>query len=198
MVGTPISGRSQGGPQHSGIAMNQPAVEAWFVRDVLPLEAMLMQYLRHNWRDQSDLEDLRQEIYVRVCQAAAREIPHPAKAFVFTTARNLLIDRARREHVVPIEAVSDLDTLGIAADMPGPDRSVIARDELRKLQTALDQLPPRCREVLILGRIEGYTGRQIAQRLGLAETTVSEHLAKGMHALTDLLLRDTPDPKRRK
>ncbi len=44
--------------------------------------------------------------------------------------------------------------------------------------------PPRAREVLILGRIEGLTGREIAQRLGIAETTVSEHLAKAMHALT--------------
>jgi RNA polymerase sigma-70 factor (ECF subfamily) len=196
MVETSETGRRDDGLELRG-AMNAPEVEAWFVREVLPLEAMLMQYLRHNWRDQSDVEDLRQEIYVRVCQAAKKEIPHPAKAFVFTTARNLLIDRARKSNVVPIEAVSDLDALGIAVDAPGPDRSLIARDELRKLQDALDQLPPRAREVLILGRIEGLTGREIAQRLGLAETTVSEHLAKGMHALTDILLRESIDLKRR-
>jgi RNA polymerase sigma-70 factor (ECF subfamily) len=196
MVETPETGRRDDGLELRG-AMNAPEVEAWFVREVLPLEAMLMQYLRHYWRDQSDVEDLRQEIYVRVCPAAKKEIPHPAKAFVFTTARNLLIDRARKSNVVPIEAVSDLDALGIAVDAPGPDRSLIARDELRKLQDALDQLPPRAREVLILGRIEGLTGREIAQRLGIAETTVSEHLAKGMHALTDILLRDSIDLKRR-
>ena len=196
MVETSETGRRDDGLELRG-AMNAPEVEAWFVREVLPLEAMLMQYLRHNWRDQSDVEDLRQEIYVRVCQAAKKEIPHPTKAFVFTTARNLLIDRARKSNVVPIEAVSDLDALGIAVDAPGPDRSLIARDELRKLQDALDQLPPRAREVLILGRIEGLTGREIAQRLGIAETTVSEHLAKGMHALTDILLRDSIDLKRR-
>jgi len=196
MVETPEFGRRQDGLGLHG-AMTAPEVEAWFVREVLPLEAMLMQYLRHNWRDQSDIEDLRQEVYIRVCQAAAKEIPHPAKAFVFTTARNLLIDRARKSNVIPIEAVSDLDTLGIAFDAPGPDRSAIARDELRKLQDALDQLPPRQREVMILGRIEGLTGREIAQRLNIAETTVSEHLAKGMHALTDILLRDSIDLKRR-
>jgi RNA polymerase sigma-70 factor (ECF subfamily) len=197
MVETPESGRRDDGLELRGAAMNAPEVEAWFVREVLPLEAMLMQYLRHNWRDPGEVEDLRQEVYIRVCQAAKKEIPHPAKAFVFTTARNLLIDRARKSNVVPIEAVSDLDALGIAMDAPGPDRSAIARDELRKLQDALDQLPPRQREVMILGRIEGLTGRQIAERLGLAETTVSEHLAKGMHALTDILLRESIDLKRR-
>ncbi len=195
MVETSETGRRDDGLGPG--AVNAPEVEAWFVREVLPLEAMLMQYLRHNWRDPSEVEDLRQEVYIRVCQAAKKEFPHPAKAFVFTTARNLLIDRARKSNVVPIEAVSDLDSLGIAMDAPGPDRSAIARDELRKLQDALDQLPPRQREVMILGRIEGLTGREIAERLGLAETTVSEHLAKGMHALTDILLRDSIDLKRR-
>ncbi|HEV2560938.1 MAG TPA: RNA polymerase sigma factor [Rhizomicrobium sp.] len=169
--------------------MTASEVEAWFVREVLPLEAMLMQYLRRNWRDTGSIEDLRQEIYVRVCEAARKSIPRPAKSFVFVTARNLIIDRVRKEHVVPIEAVADLDALAVAIDMPGPERNVIARDELRRLQAALDQLPPRSREAIILGRIEGLTGREIARRMNIAETTVSEHLANGMHALTNILLR---------
>ena len=57
-----------------------------------------MQFLRHNWRNKADIADLRQEVYVRVYEAARKQIPDPAKPFVFTTARNLLIDRVRREH----------------------------------------------------------------------------------------------------
>ncbi len=190
MVKNPESGREDTDLRDLDAAISASSVEAWFVREVLPLEAILMQYLRHNWRDSSDAEDLRQEIYIRVCQAARKEIPRPAKSFVFSTARNLLIDRARKEHVIPMAAVTDLDALEIAIDVPGPDRSVIARDELRRLQAALDQLPPRCREAIVLGRIEGLTGREIARRMGIAETTVSEHLTSGMHALNNILLRD--------
>jgi RNA polymerase sigma-70 factor (ECF subfamily) len=191
MVGNPNSGHEDADRRARDAATAASSVEAWFVHEVLPLEAMLMQYLRHNWRDSSDAEDLRQEIYIRVCQAARREIPKPAKSFVFMTARNLLIDRARQKHVVPMEVVTDLDALELAIDVPGPDRSVIARDELRRLQAALDRLPPRCRQAIILGRIEGLTGREIARRMGIAETTVSEHLTTGMHALNNILLRDT-------
>jgi RNA polymerase sigma factor (sigma-70 family) len=189
MAETPESGRERTDLHQMDAAMTASEVEAWFVREVLPLEAMLMQYLRRNWRDTGSIEDLRQEIYVRVCEAARKSIPRPAKSFVFVTARNLIIDRVRKEHVVPIEAVADLDALGVAIDMPGPERNVIARDELRRLQAALDQLPPRSREAIILGRIEGLTGREIARRMNIAETTVSEHLANGMHALTNILLR---------
>ncbi len=38
-------------------------VKAWFGQEILPLEASLMQYLEHNWRNASDISDLRQEVY---------------------------------------------------------------------------------------------------------------------------------------
>ena len=117
-------------PRIQGAVITAPEVDAWFEREVLPLEAALMQFLQHNWRNKNDIADLRQDIYVRVYEAALKEIPASAKAFVFATARNLLITRMRREQVVPFEAVSDFDALGTAIDEPGPDSTIIARDEL--------------------------------------------------------------------
>jgi len=137
---------------HEGANMPSPdaasaaaLAKAWFGREVLPLEASLMQYLEHNWRNASDIADLRQEVYIRVYTAALKKIPEKPKHFVFTTARNLLIDRVRHEQVIPIEAASDMEALDAAVDTPGPDRIVGARDELRRLQAALDRLTPRCR-----------------------------------------------------
>ena len=171
--------------------------DIWFIREVLPLEAMLMQFLRRNWRDRSDIEDIRQEIYVRVYKAAREKIPQSARAFVFTTARNHLINLARRENVIPIEAIADVEMLNIETENPSPDRSIVARQELRRLQDALDKLPRKHRQAIVLGRIEGLMGKEIAARMGIAETTASQHLKLGLHALTDLFLRDSPDPKRR-
>ncbi len=168
-------------------------VSAWFVRDVLPLEAILMHYLQHNWHNRSDIVDLRQEVYVRVLEAAQKQIPEHTKRFVLTTARNLLIDRVRREHVVPIDAVADVDALSVAIDAPGPDRELLAREELRCLKTALDRLPPRCREAVILGHIEGHTGQEVAVRMGVTEAAVSKHLANGIRALTDMLYGELSD-----
>lgn len=177
--------------QHGlGAGMTAPAVEDWFVREVLPLEAILMHYLHQNWRNKSDIEDLRQEIYARVCEAAQSGFPDKAKPFLLATARNLLVDRIRRSHVVPIEAVTDLDALEVAIDAPSPERSVIARDVLRRLQSALEQLSTECREVILLRRVEGLSRPQIAARLGITERMVSEHLAQGMAVLTRIYLRD--------
>jgi RNA polymerase sigma-70 factor (ECF subfamily) len=174
-----------------------PELRIWFAREVLPLEALLAQFLRRNWRDRSEVEDLLQEVYVRVFEAAKKEIPHSARPFVFTTAHNLLINRFRQQQIVPIDAVADLESLEVAGDDPPPDRIAIAHEEFRLLQAAIDLLPPRCREAITLGRIEGLSGREIAQRMGVSEAAVSKHLARGLRALSDTLHRGAGDQDNR-
>jgi DNA-directed RNA polymerase specialized sigma24 family protein len=46
------------------------SLTASFVREVLPLEASLMQFLNRNWRDSSEVEDFCQDVYVKVYEAA--------------------------------------------------------------------------------------------------------------------------------
>ncbi len=171
----------------SGAGMTAPEVESWFVAEILPLEAVLMQFLHRNWRNKSEIADLRQEVYVRVFEAALQEIPSAPRTFLLTSARNLIIDRVRREQVVPIETVADWEALNIARDEPGPERHVEAREELHRLQSALDRLPPRCREAVVMRQIDGLSRREIAGRMGIAEKTVKRHLADGVRALADML-----------
>jgi RNA polymerase sigma factor (sigma-70 family) len=165
-------------------------LRSWFLQEVLPLEAALIRFLRHNWRNQDEIEDLLQEVYVRVFGSANKSAPEGAKSFVFAIAQNLLIDRVRREKIVPIEAVGELDKLDIGLDEPGPDRNVMAREELRRLQLALDRLTPRNREAIVLKQVEGLTRREVAARMKITERTVQWHLSEGLQMLADLLYGD--------
>lgn len=190
-------GRDTTDLRNAGAEVTASEADAWFVREVLPLESLLMQYLRRNWRDRSDLEDIRQEVYVRVYRSARSQVPRSAKNFLFMTARNHLIDLARQANVVPIDAVADLDSVAAEPDSLSPDRTLVARQELHRLQNALDKLPPRHREAVVLARIEGLSGKEIAVRMGITEGAVSQHLKLGLHALSDLFLREQTDPGRR-
>ena len=128
MVDRPSTTRGGTGTVPNDARVAASLAKAWFGREILPLEAALMQYLEHNWRNASDITDLRQEIYARVFAAALENIPERPKQYLFVTAKHILINRMRREQVVPIEAAADLDALEIEADEPGPDRAVMARD----------------------------------------------------------------------
>ena len=171
--------------------MSQSEVDAWFVREVLPLEASLMQYLAHNWENKSEIPDLRQEIYARVCEAARHQFPHSARSFLFATARNFLIDLVRHSRVVQIEAMADLETLDIASDQPGPEREVSAREELRAVHAAIRRLPPRCQETVVLRKVEGLSLREISVRMNISEKTVERHLTEGLRSLADVLFGET-------
>jgi RNA polymerase sigma-70 factor (ECF subfamily) len=172
--------------RHLEMAVNAVSVETWFLREVLPLEAALMGYFGRHWADKNEVRDMVQDVYVRVCEAAEREIPRPTRPFVFTTARNLLIDKFRSRQVIPLETVGDVEELLAVSDQPNPERIVIARDELRRLQAAFAQLAPRSREALLLRRLEGLSRREIAQRMGVGEETVKAYLASGLFNLSDL------------
>ncbi len=168
-------------------------VNAWFVREILPLEASLLKFLRRGWRNENDIKDLCQDIYIEIYETARVEIPRAGRAFAFSVARNVLIDRIRQAQIVPIDAVADPEELGIALDEPGPDRTAMGRQELRRLQLALERLSPRLREALVMRKIDGLTRPEIAARMGIAERTVSQHLASGVVALAALFHSELPD-----
>lgn len=172
--------------------MDIEEVSVWFVNEVLPLEALIESYLRRNWRDVNEIADLRQEVYVRVFERCQKSKPDSTAAFVMTTARNLLIDRARRAKIVSLEIFADLDALEVLEGEISFDRQISARSEVRHLQSALDTLPPRCRQIVELRKIEGLSQREVATRLALSEDTVERQLSNGIRALTEAMSRSMP------
>jgi len=164
-------------------------IDEWFNDEVLPLEPALMKLLRQHWRHPDDLSDLRQDIFMRVYEAAVRDgKPDATAAFVFTCARNLLVDRVRRAQVVPFETVADLEELPVQpSEEFTPERLVDSKQKLELLQLAMDDLSPRCREVVMLRKIEGLSHKEIASRLGIAEGTIEKQVTLGVRALAETL-----------
>lgn len=162
-------------------------LDDWFVAEILPLEPMLMRFLRRSWSDEAEAADLRQETYIRVYEAARRKRPSPVRPFVFFVARNLVIDRLRRKSVVPIETMADGDWLHVVDSEPVPEQYVAARQDLQRMQAVLDALPPRCRQVIILRRVHGYSQREVAQKMGIKEETVESQMVKGMRMIADAI-----------
>ncbi|MBX2832230.1 MAG: RNA polymerase sigma factor [Rhodospirillales bacterium] len=132
-------------------------------------------------------EDLTQETFARLLRIDSDIIIEDGRAFIYKTANNLAIDHMRSQRRRRTDA-TDHDTMAlIADDRPNAETQTGDRRRLQVLQQAIAELPPRTREIFILGRIEGQSYGAIAQKLSVSESTVQKHLATALaHAMTKL------------
>jgi len=163
--------------------MGDDSLDNWFIREVLVHEEALVAYLLRRWPNRPDVSDIRQDTYVRVYEAAAKSRPPMPRAFLFATAANLLVDRLRRRRVVAIDAVGDGEALDFLVEEISPERRISAHEELRRLVHAIDLLPPKCREVVWMRRVDELPQKEVARRLGITEKSVEKHVMKGMKLL---------------
>jgi len=168
--------------------VDDEALKRWFCQEVLPLEGSLMAFIRRNWRESGEVVDLRQDIYERVLNGARHALPEHATAYVYTIARNHLINCAKRSRIVSFDLVADLDEAYQSVEIFHPERQLLARDELKRAYTGLDQVPARCREVVRLRKVEGLSTRETANRLNIGIDTVEKQTTLGMRALVDFML----------
>lgn len=166
-------------------------LNSWFAREVLSHEAALIRYLARTWPNREEIHDLRQEAYMRVYEAAKKSRPQFPKSFLFTTARHLMADRVRRRRVVSMEAIGDLGDLNVPVEEVSPEQRLHARQELVKLARAFSILPPKCREVVWLRRVDELSQKEVASRLQISEKTVESHVAKGTRLLADAMFGKT-------
>ena len=159
------------------------SIDLWFRREILPHEGALLRYLYRVWPRRDDITDLRQEIYARVFESARLSRPLNPNAFLFAIARNLMTDRLRRERVVSIEAVGDIEELNVLIDELTPERRSIARQEFKRLANAFDRLPTKCREVIWLRRVQELSQREVAGYLRITESAVEKHISRAVRLL---------------
>jgi RNA polymerase sigma-70 factor (ECF subfamily) len=83
--------------------------------------------------------------------------------------------------------MADFEWLNVSDDKPSSEAYVAARQELHLLQSALDELPPRCRQVVLMRKVEGLSQKEVARQMGITIETVENQVAKGMRLLAQAL-----------
>jgi RNA polymerase sigma factor (sigma-70 family) len=138
-----------------------------------------------------DIEDIVQETYLRLYQAAKRQpIRHP-KSFMLKAARNLALS-----HVVRADAMNHLGTQGVQFErdaeadrferqqvaFESPEAEAQAEEEFLIFCRAIRELPLQCRRAFLLRKVYGLSQDEVARELRISESTVEKHIAKGLIA----------------
>lgn len=104
--------------------------------------------------------------------------------WIFTIARNLRIDRIRREHTVHLTELGDYDE---ASDDPGSDELLVRAQEQSLMVRALNAIPDEQKAILMLSYVDDLPQSEIAQRLGIPLGTVKSRMRLAYRRLRKVL-----------
>jgi len=160
---------------------------------VLRERSRLSSFIRRSVRDQTDAEDILQDVFHEFVEAY--RLPEPIEqvsAWLFRVARNRIVDRFRKKKEQPLgDRSSDIEDdesayrLDLALPSPdaGPEAQYARRLLLETLQQALDALPQAQREVFVAHEIEGCSFKELASCSGISVNTL---LARKRYAILQL------------
>jgi RNA polymerase sigma-70 factor (ECF subfamily) len=123
--------------------------------------------------------DLMQEVFTRVLRSGAFERVEFPGAYLTRTARNLLIERARRQMRQPV-IIHPFDEERDGSDRPEQTWRIEASDVRRAYWQALRAMPRRTRHIFLLHRLRHLTYTEIAQHLGVSNKTVKYHMERAL------------------
>ena len=115
------------------------------------------------------------------------------RAYLLRSVRNSAINhlrhlRVRRDTENDVEALYDAPL--------GADQPIVAQELSEAVQVALRDLPPRCREVFELSRVNGLRYAEIAEALGISQKTVEAQMGKALRIMRERLAAWLPDAAR--
>jgi RNA polymerase sigma factor (sigma-70 family) len=144
-------------------------------------QGRLRNFVRKYVSDQSDVEDVLQDVFYEFVAAfrMMRPVEH-ATAWLFRVARNRIIDRFRGKtrdvlrkapDALPGEGALDLEELLPSPDA-GPEAAYVRSVLLEEIDDALLELPEEQREVFIGHELLGYSFQEMAEETGVSVNTL--------------------------
>jgi len=131
------------------------------------------------------VEELTADIFVRLWQGRNHLMVHDVKSYLFAAARNQAyqaIKQKQGKRQLPVQGmdhVSDGDT----AHNQNPEQAMISTEQVQQIEDLVNVLPPRCKEVFYLSRVEQFSYQQIATQLNISEKTVENQMGKALRLL---------------
>ncbi|MEM8976711.1 MAG: sigma-70 family RNA polymerase sigma factor [Pseudomonadota bacterium] len=144
-------------------------------------------YMMQQGADPAMAEELAQETLLTVWRKASQYSADrgTAAAWIFTIARNLRIDRLRKD--VRWQSLPDEQAEAIPSDAAGPDEAVSEDQRRVRVQAALAELPVDQRTVVTMAYIEGLSHSEIAEKLETPIGTIKSRMRLAYQKVRDAL-----------
>jgi len=156
--------------------------------------AQLVGYVQSLIRDQGAAEEIVQDIMLELWRRrAALPADTAFKAYLYQSARNRAFNHSRHARVV---RESEPLLLHEAPSVPAADADAAGDELAEAIRGAVAGLPPRCREIFELSRVDGLRYSEIASTLGISIKTVETQMGKALSVLRSRLALWLPEAER--
>jgi len=145
---------------------------------------------RHLTRDDHDAEDVVQDAYLRALRYFDAFRGRNARGWLLAIVRHTAFSRRRRDPMAAITTEFNDELHSDAGGPPGPERDLDRRETASRVQQALDRLPPRFREVLVLRELEELSYDEIGRIVRAPIGTVMSRLSRARARLAQALSHD--------
>ena len=142
-------------------------------------------YSKSTW----DAEELTQEVFCKMLKRDDLPKENYPDSHLYTIAWSVLRDRARRDRVRHRDMHVDYDDVISVEGGISPEQIADGEEQYGIFLAALNELPPKTRDVFLLNRYEGLTYTQIADHYGLSVSSVEKHMMKALVRLKKALMQ---------
>jgi len=139
-------------------------------------EVMVLRVAQRLLLDSAEAQDAAQEVFLRLHRSLSRfDDDRPLRPWLYRTTVNICHDfRRKSRRLVSLEAAFDA-----AAPEPSPHAQLAARERRALVEQALQRIPERERDAIVLRDLEGLDTSEVAEILGTNESTVRSQISKG-------------------
>lgn len=142
------------------------------------LRPIVTAFFRKRTSDPHEVDDLVQDVFLRLVRRGAFDKDDNVSAYAFRTAQSVWLDRGRYRRSRESDRHVSFDPDLHAGAEGGTEEAILARDSLRHAADAIAQLPDKTRHVFLLRRIDGLSMQQIADQLGISLSSAEKHVRK--------------------
>ena len=152
------------------------------LKSYLQHEAAIKKYLFRFFSRPQDVDDVAQEVFIKAFATEIRTVVRDPKRLLFRAAKHAAYSELTKKANMRTDYLEDMEETPVLIDRGdvGAEEALNSKRKLAALSMAIAELPPVCRQVFLLRKIEGLPVKEVAARLKISVSAVEKHGAKGL------------------
>lgn len=166
------------------------------LKSFLQNETALKKYLTRFFSRSQDVDDIAQETFLKAYAAEEKADVHSPKSFLFKVAKHTALNEIAKKSNNTTDYIADSDNSDVLKDVGqvSAEQQLDSKQKLIVFSKAVANLPPNCRRVFLMRKMDGLKVKEIARELDISVSGVEKHIATGLVKCSQYFREQGYDP----